>query len=264
MNTLKSEQPLNNGQTVRSLPIHMLSLHFYLGRRDNLSTIDKQFAPCLYVTTFLPLKKGQSLYNRQTVRSLPLRHYISTSEEGTISLQSTNSSLPASTSLHLYLGRRDNLSTMDKQFAPCLYVTTFLPRKKGQPLYNGQTVRSLPLRHYISTSEEGTTSLQSTNSSLPASTSLHFYLGRRDNLSTMDKQFAPCLYVTTFLPRKKGQPLYNGQTVRSLPLRHYISTSEEGTTSLQWTNSSLPAYTYFIDRIIIQEDIHQSLLATPI
>ena len=40
---------------------------------------------------------------------------------------------------------------------------------------------------------------------------------------------------------KSGQPPYNGHTVRPLPLYcPYISTSEEGTTSEQWTKCSSP------------------------
>ena len=40
---------------------------------------------------------------------------------------------------------------------------------------------------------------------------------------------------------KSGQPPYNGQTVHPLPIYcPYISTSEEGTTSEQWTKHSSP------------------------
>ena len=40
---------------------------------------------------------------------------------------------------------------------------------------------------------------------------------------------------------KSRQPPYNGQTVRPLPIYcPYISTSEEGTTSKQWTKCSSP------------------------
>ena len=42
-------------------------------------------------------------------------------------------------------------------------------------------------------------------------------------------------------PLKSGQPPYNGQTVHPLPIYcPYISTSEEGTTSEQWTKCSSP------------------------
>ena len=37
---------------------------------------------------------------------------------------------------------------------------------------------------------------------------------------------------------KSGQPPYNGQTVHPLPI--ILSTSEEGTTSEQWTKRSSP------------------------
>ena len=59
-----------------------------------------------------------------------------------------------------------------------------------------------------------------------------------DNLPTMDKLFT---LFNTFLPLKSGQPPYNGQTVHPLPIYcPYISTSEEGTTSEQWTKHSCP------------------------
>ena len=40
---------------------------------------------------------------------------------------------------------------------------------------------------------------------------------------------------------RSGQPPYNGHTVHPLPIYYpYISTSEEGTTSEQWTKCSSP------------------------
>ena len=45
---------------------------------------------------------------------------------------------------------------------------------------------------------------------------------------------------------KSGRPPYNGHTVHPLPLYcHYISTSEEGTTSEQWTKCSSPTCPLF-------------------
>ena len=45
---------------------------------------------------------------------------------------------------------------------------------------------------------------------------------------------------------KSRQPPYNGQTVRPLPIYcPYISTSEEGTTSKQWTKCSSPTCPLF-------------------
>ena len=46
---------------------------------------------------------------------------------------------------------------------------------------------------------------------------------------------------------KSGQPPYNGHTVHPLPYCPYISTSEEGTTTEQWTICSpLPIYFPYI------------------
>ena len=61
--------------------------------------------------------------------------------------------------------------------------TSYHSEKTGQPPYNGHTVH----HPYISTSEEGTTSLQWTH----CSPSIHFYFRRRDNLYTMDKMLVP-------------------------------------------------------------------------
>ena len=121
MDTPKIGQPLNNGQTVHPLPM-LLSIHFYLQRRDNLGTL---FTPYLYsIHTFLPPKKGQLLY-------LQRRDNLGTLF--TPYLYSIHTFLPPKKGQLLYLQRRDNLGTL---FTPYLYsIHTFLPPKKGQLLY---------------------------------------------------------------------------------------------------------------------------------
>ena len=66
-----------------------------------------------------------------------------------------------------------------------------------------------------------------------------------DNLPTMDKLFASCLYniVHTFLPLEKGQPLNNGQNARPQCV-HY---------------SEVPLYTYAVCRQQKMEEMQQKV-----
>ena len=59
---------------------------------------------------------------------------------------------------------------------------------------------------------------------------------------------------------KSRQPPYNGQTVRPLPIYcPYISTSEEGTTSKQWTKCSSPTCPLFGGSTVYRSVISSSL-----
>ena len=56
---------------------------------------------------------------------------------------------------------------------------------------------------------------------------------------------------------KSGQPPYNGQTARPLPIYcPYISTSEQGTTSEQWTKCLSPVCPLFGGSTVNRNSVH--------
>ena len=76
----------------------------------------------------------------------------------------------------------------------------------------------------------------------PASTSLPLLVPKRNLLPLYGCTMEPLIMDTL----KSGQPPYNGHTVHPLPMYcPYIPTSEEGTTSEQWTKCSSPTCPLF-------------------